>query len=231
VWLSGKTRDGKRYLMPTRDLREMEEKVLKRMLQSVDCFFPIPEAWLPLPFKSDFIQDDSDYLYTRVKIAEFPGRALAPKRNLVKQFLENYEARVVPYNREHLKGCLSILESWQSSFKGAHSDFPPNREGLEMAEKLGLSGFVVYVGEEPAGFVLGEEGCKDHYIIHFAKASTSYKGIYPFLFQESAKRLEHENISMLNLEQDLGEAGLRQSKLSYEPDSMLHKVRLSLALR
>jgi hypothetical protein len=41
-----------------------------------------------------------------------------------------------------------------------------------------------------------------------------------------AHRLVTEEISCLNWEQDLGIEGLRQSKLSYQPDKLVSKFRV-----
>ncbi len=87
-------------------------------------------------------------------------------------------------------------------------------------------GYIVYIDEHPAAFILGEVFPPHLFVIHFAKGLTQYKGIYPFLFKELANRLVAREISCLNWEQDLGIEGLRQSKLSYQPDKLASKFRV-----
>lgn len=230
IWLRGKTKDQLRYLMPTEDLRKIPVQLLLEKLKWADCFYPIPESWTssfdPEHFRMAYNRDDSDYLFKREKIADYPGRNLSAKRNLVKQFLDAYPARVVPYEEEHIEDGLSILAGWQSSLNGKETDFLACEEGLKCAKKLGLSGYIVYIDEKAAAFILGEVFPPRLFVIHFAKALTHYKGVYPFLFKELANRLPHEEISCLNWEQDLGIEGLRQSKLSYQPDKLASKFRV-----
>ncbi|MBU6445982.1 MAG: DUF2156 domain-containing protein [Verrucomicrobia bacterium] len=206
---------------------------MQRLLETLkwaDCFYPIPEAWTS-SFSSEYFRmecnrNDSDYLFKREKIADYPGRNLSAKRNLVKQFLEAYQAKVVPYTQEHEKDGLRILNEWQSSIDEKTTDFLACEESLKLAKELNLLGYIVYIDEQPAAFILGEVFPSHLFVIHFAKGLTQYKGIYPFLFQELAHRLAGAGISCLNWAQDLGIEGLRQSKLSYQPDKLASKFRI-----
>jgi hypothetical protein len=230
IWLLGKTRDGVRYLMPTEDLRKISTQVLLEKLKWADCFYPIPESWTS-SFHSDHFRmesnrNDSDYVFKREKIANYPGRNLSAKRNLLKQFLDAYTARVVPYEQEHFEDGLSILNEWQGSSSEKETDFLACKDSLQFAKELGLLGYIVYIDEQPAAFILGEVFPSRLFVIHFSKGLARYKGIYPFLFKELACRLVDREISCLNWEQDLGIEGLRQSKMSYQPDQLVSKFRV-----
>lgn len=232
VWLRGKGADGAVFLMPTENLQKIPAPVLLEKLKWADCFYPIPEHWIssfsPEHFQASYNRNDSDYLFKRKKIAEYPGRNLSPKRNLVKQFRDFYTPEVFPYGKEHFKAALSVLNDWQAAFEGKKTDFLPCQDGLTYLEKLGLSGLMVYIHRQPAAFILGEVLRPTHFDVHFSKGLTIYKGIYPFLFKELANHLSSQEISCLNWEQDLGQVGLRQSKLSYRPDKIAHKYRISI---
>ena len=65
-----------------------------------------------------------------------------------------------------------------------------------------------------------------HYAVHFEKGLTRFKGIYQYLNQAYA-RLLPEDIEFVNREQDLGDEGLRQAKLSYKPCGMIKKFSIS----
>jgi len=231
IWLRGKTKEGARYLMPTEDIRNVSARKLLEKLAWADFFYPVPESWTSsfddAVFQKTYNRDDSDYLFKRTKIADYPGRDLSAKRNLLKQFLAGHSARVVPYEKAFYAEGLSILDAWQGSFKGTDSDYLPCKDGLELAQELGLSGYLVFADEKPAAFILGEKFPPNLFVIHFAKGVTQYKGIYPFLFKELAENLSTQEICCLNWEQDLGQEGLRQSKLSYQPDKIAHKYRIS----
>ncbi len=96
---------------------------------------------------------------------------------------------------------------------------------MELYDELGLSGFTVFDGEKPAGFLVGEPIQDDVFAFHFAKGDKSVKGIYQFLFSTAAARLP-ESFSYVNMEQDLGSLPLRASKSSYLPDMMAQKYRI-----
>lgn len=232
VWLRGKKKNGTTYLMPTVDLRKIPAQILLEKLKEVDCFYPIPESWISSfnsdYFRIDYNRDDSDYLFKREKIADYPGRNLSAKRNLVKQFLDSYTVRIIPYGKEHYEDGLLILKQWQNSIKGKEADSFACKDGLQFAGELGLLGYIIYIDEQPAAFILGEVFQPHLFVIHFAKGLTQYKGIYPFLFKELANRLSEREISCLNWEEDLGIEGLRQSKLSYQPNTLASKFYVFL---
>jgi uncharacterized protein len=230
IWIRGKTRDGLVHLMPTAHLSTFSSEYLFNLLNDADCFYPIPESWASdfndQLFTKTYNRDDSDYIFKRTKIAEYPGRNLSAKRNLLKQFLDNYQAKIVRYDSSCLKDALMILDTWQSNFKGQDSDYLACKDGLELARELGLHGSIIYIEDTPAAFILGEISAAHLFVIHFAKGLTKYKGIYPYLFQALATDSSINEISCLNWEQDLGQEGLRQSKESYQPDKIAHKFRI-----
>jgi len=96
-----------------------------------------------------------------------------------------------------------------------------------MQSELGLTGAMAFADGKPAGFLLGEPLNDDTFTIHFAKADIRYKGIYQFLFSRFACDF-CPDYEYMNLEQDLGNEGLRKTKVSYRPDLMAHKYRASL---
>jgi len=64
------------------------------------------------------------------------------------------------------------------------------------------------------------------FTIHFEKADDTYKGIYQFINRSFAAMLV-DCIEVINREQDLGDPGLRQAKMSYRPTSFIKKYRIS----
>jgi hypothetical protein len=73
---------------------------------------------------------------------------------------------------------------------------------------------------------VGERLTPDMMVIHFEKGSDQYKGVYQAINQMF---LEHQaaGIPWVNREQDIGDEGLRQAKLSYHPVRFLKKFRVS----
>ncbi|HEX9970628.1 MAG TPA: DUF2156 domain-containing protein [bacterium] len=170
-------------------------------------------------------RDNFDYLYSREELAELAGRKYHKKKNLVNAFINNYNYEGKPLLEEFIPHALEVLESWRNG-RDNPGDYKASREALEMSEALQLCGGIYYVDSKPAAFTLGEElAGGESFVIHFEKALSQYKGIYQFVNQCFASILP-EKYSYINREQDLGDPGLRQAKLSYRPVEFVKKYRI-----
>ncbi len=233
IFIRGRSYDGHAYLMPTRDIREMDSAYLKKMMQGVDFLFPVPEDRLslfdPREFEITFAEGDADYVYTVAKMSSYAGRHLHKKRNLLKQFLEAYRHDARPLTNDRLGDARFVLDDWLKTSESApeETDYAPCLESLDRYEELVLCGGIYYADDEPAGFVLGEELNEETFVLHFAKARTKFKGVYQYLFNNFAKILPPK-YKYLNLEQDLDKENLRIFKSSYVPDMMIRKARARL---
>jgi hypothetical protein len=201
---------------------------LEYLKKAQQALFPIPEEWLArfdtTLWEAQTKNEDSDYIYDTDILASYPGRHLSKKRNLVKQFNELYRARSYSLDRSQKEHAYQILATWRSH--ADHDlDFEAAREAIELLEELQLEGTIYYVEDNPVGFMLGEPLNDETFVIHFAKADISYKGIYQYIYQAFAQSLVGRYTSV-NMEQDLGIASLRQSKHSYEPLKMAPKYTL-----
>ncbi len=232
VFLRGVSYDGSTYLMPTWNVKETDVPYLRDMMASVDCLFPVPEAWLPIfstgGFDFHYKEGDTDYIYTLEKMSTFRGRHLHKKRNLLKQFVTAHSHREVPLTRELMDDAVSVLNEWQAEtgLASQDTDYQPCLEALQLYDELVLCGGIYYADDEPAGFIVGEELNPETFVLHFAKARKKYKGIYQYMFNSFAKILPAK-YRFLNFEQDLDREALRIAKSSYLPDLMLRKFRVS----
>ena len=169
-------------------------------------------------------RDNFDYLYLRHDLAELAGRQFHKKRNLVGAFVSthNYTARML--TQADVEKGLIVLHAWLGeNMPGA--DYEAAKEALEHMEELELCGGLYFVEDKPVAYVLGEQlGGGVSYAIHFEKAAPDYKGLYQFINQSFASVLP-ESYNIINREQDLGIAGLRKAKLSYQPTGFVKKYR------
>lgn len=230
-FIAGTTYDGHRYIMPTRDVRQLPAGQLKAVSHDYEFIFPIPEDWLSA-FKDSSIwkecsDADSDYVYTIKKIATYAGHKLHGKRNLLHQFLSLYSVQPMPLTENRIPEALTILEGWQTDVAQAReeTDFYPCQEALSRYNELKLCGEIYYVGAQPAGFIIGEEFNKTCFALHFVKGRRSYKGLYHYMYNHFAKVLT-PRYEIINFEQDLGKLALQIAKSSYEPDQKLKKYRI-----
>ena len=170
-------------------------------------------------------RDNHDYLYRTSELAALQGRAFHKKKNLVNAFIDNFTYEGKPLLEEYIPHALEVLGSWGEQH-GAEGDYEAAREALEKTESLSLCGGIYYVDGRPAGYTLGEEiAGGTTYLIHFEKAVPGYKGLYQFINMSFAGILPDKYI-YINREQDLGDEGLRQAKLSYRPCGFIKKFRV-----
>ena len=237
-FVSGLSYDKKKYLMPLVNPEMAEEGCfdeLKDLLRSADWdfIFPVPEEWLDCfdedEFRRSYSPDDSDYLFFTEKFKTYPGKKMHKKKNLLNQFLKSYDTLLVPITDDVIDDARGILEIWQHTTPQeiAASDYHQCMEALELHGQLGLTGALAYADGKPAGFLLGEALNEETFTIHFAKADIGFKGIYQFLFSRFAADF-CPDYKFMNLEQDMGNEGLRKTKVSYRPDLMAHKYRITL---
>jgi hypothetical protein len=170
-------------------------------------------------------RDNFDYLYPRKNLAELSGKKFHKKKNLVNAFnnaCPDHEARAL--NAALIPDALEVLERWEKD-KGEEGDYAAAREALDCFGSLKLRGSIYYVNGKPAGYCLGESIARGKiFAIHFEKAIDAYKGIYQYMNQEFAAALPSFFIH-INREQDLGDEGLRQAKMTYRPSGFVRKYR------
>jgi len=170
-------------------------------------------------------RDNFDYLYSREELSSLAGRKFHKKKNLVNAFINQYSYEGKPLLADYIGDAPNVLEQWRAQSEDP-GDYEAAREALERAEELQLCGGIYYVEGEPAAFTLGEELAQGKsFVIHFEKALGQFKGIYQFVNQCFAAILP-EKYDFINREQDLGNDGLRQAKLSYRPVGFVKKFRV-----
>lgn len=170
-------------------------------------------------------RDNFDYLYHREDLATLKGKKYHKKRNQVNAFLNNYEYEEQCLSPENIEDAYQILEDWRAE-RDDPGDYSSAKEALDLHETLGLTGYIIYVDGRPAAYCMGEEiALGSTYVIHIEKAIGSYKGIYQFINQAFAAVLP-QDIHFINREQDLGDPGLRQAKMTYRPAGFVKKYRV-----
>jgi hypothetical protein len=233
LFVSGRNKQGQSFIMPLNDLRGCDMQTFHDLLARQGCFFPIPEEWLSFfpedKFAINCDDNESDYIYLTEKMASFKGRQYSRHRNHLHQFLSLYLPKGELISANNSRNAMSVLQEWQndSGLAPDKTDYEQCHEALQKISELALWGTIYYIEENPAGFIIGEALNNDTFCLHFAKASTRYHGIYEFMFNDTAKRLQSQ-YKYLNLEEDMGNKNLRRTKDSYGPELLLKKYRISI---
>lgn len=231
--IKGVTRDHQPFLMPTSPPNSWSKELLAFFKSQSACLYPIPFEWLadlePFTDHFDFLEDDSDYLFSVEKIAHYSGRHLLKQRSIVKHLNEELQIVKKKFQKELQVHAIQVLDLWQSQVKMEKddSDYYSVTEAIYNYEQLNLTGYLYYVDQIPKGLLIGEELNHRCFAFHFGKASREITGLNQWMFQSACQDLTKE-YDYLNMEQDLGLANLRQTKHSYHPEKLLHKYRVFL---
>lgn len=188
-------------------------------------------------------RDWSDYIYTFEDIQDLAGRKYSSKRNHIKNFDRNYPvSRFEAINEENHQQVLDFYNSLlerenQEMLLSGNMEASEELETKEMLEKLldlkkstekfQIQGMVLYAGSQVAGFTIGAI-VENTLMVHIEKADIHFKGVYTKLFHEYVLYNKDMGIKYINREDDVGEEGLRRSKLSYHPVALLDKYAVTI---
>jgi len=175
-------------------------------------------------------RDNFDYLYYRKELAELAGKKFHKKKNHVNNFLSAYPN----HEQKQLTSALipqaiEVLERWRLDAIGRNGndgDYKSTKEALDLFDTLALRGSIFYIDGKPAAFCMGESLARGRmFVTHFEKAiDGEYRGIYQYVNQSFASSLPNF-FTYINREQDLGNEGMRQAKMTYRPCDFVKKFK------
>jgi len=201
-------------------------------------FYPVPKDELErlqqfFPNSAAIAARDSfDYLYRAEDLKYFRGKKLSGQRNHVNKFLKTYGNWTFrPIGAGDIPAVKAFLDRyasrWDKSAASFHEDIAKTHEVLDNFSLYDLLGGMLLVEGEIAGFSLGEV-LGDTLFTHIEKADRDYEGCYQMLVAQFAQQFAHEGVHFINREDDAGDPGLRTSKLSYHPVSLLEKYTVTV---
>jgi len=208
-------------LLNTHDYwKNISETVQKQCLIS-----PVKEK---LEERGIVIEEDRnnfDYLYYRDDLAKLSGKKYHKKKNHVNNFLNSYpDHEQRPMTSALVPQAIEVLDRWrQNTVLQNDGDYKAAKEALELFDSFSLKGSIFFVAGKPAAYCLGESIARGKmFAIHFEKAIDEYRGIYQYVNQTFASSLPRF-FTLINREQDLGDEGLRQAKMTYRPCDFVKK--------
>ncbi|KAB0669434.1 DUF2156 domain-containing protein [Oryzomonas sagensis] len=231
----GRGYSGERYCMPP--LGGTVETALDRVWGDGLELYGADEAFAERCLKRGGVtavedRDSFDYLYLREELATLPGNRFHKKKNRISYFAARHEYRVELFSEPYRTGCCKLLEVWRGMAAGEEPslglEVEATAEAVEKAELLGLEGVVVTVAGEVKAFSLGERLNVETTVCHFEKTDPFMEGLSQLINREYSRVLFND-CKFVNREQDLGDGGLRNAKLSYHPAELLKKFRIRRA--
>lgn len=174
----------------------------------------------------------SDYIYRADKLATFAGNKMKKKRNHVNKFLASYpDHHIEPLSGDNLAAVTAFFDRLCSEkTDNGMAGYERNQTRRVLHDfahyQSVFEGIVLFVGTQVVAFAIGEvTGTTLH--VHIEKTDHSFDGANEYIAQAMVRYISSlYDIDMVNREDDAGDPGLQQSKLSYYPDLMLRKYNV-----
>lgn len=192
----------------------------------------ILEERYPGKFQFHPDRDNCDYVYKIEDLAQLKGRKFQKKRNHLNKFRENHpHCHTVELTAENLHLAAELADDWYATrlADNPQADFHLEQRALRRAfahwDDLALEGLVLMEGDQCLAFTIGSPLSETTFDIHFEKALEDVDGAYNAINQAFAAHLQgkYPQLQYLDREDDMGIPGLRQAKLSYNPDHLVVK--------
>lgn len=180
-------------------------------------------------------RDNFDYVLDIEKMFAENSGTYSHKKRLARRFdRENPHTSLQLLNLENkdihdqIIKCFRLWETErQKTSEETAQELTALRRTLITSDSHPVRGLGIFNSDEIVGFTLFETVHKNYGVIHYCKFDPSYKGIVEKLVFGTAQILKDEGCKYLNIEQDLGISGLRNSKNLWYPSHFLKKYTIS----
>ena len=218
---------------------------IARLADHTDYWF-VPQAYvdhfgkerIEKHFSIDRHEAYDDYVYRVEDLAELKGNRYSKKRNLINQFLREYDGTgrvaIEPIGGHNAEACLLFLEEWcQERDCDADDQFDLSCEKQAAINSLlnfdvfGLKGILLRIDGKVCAFGISAHLTADMATLQYEKALGSIKGLYQY-FDNACARMLFDGYTYINKESDMGIPGLAKAKRSYHPERMVAALKLSL---
>ncbi len=174
----------------------------------------------------------ADYIYSATDLATLSGNRYHKKRNLVRQFERLYPDHTYEdITGENVGEVVAFMHRFVAEGEMSEDKLYENERVLSILsdyDRLPVVGGLVRVGGEIAAFTVAEQ-IDDTLLVHVEKADRRFKGAYQYINNRFVReQLARRAFRLVNREDDSGDEGLRQAKMTYCPIDILHKYRLTL---
>ena len=170
-------------------------------------------------------RDNFDYIYLAEDLKTFSGKKLHAKKNFLNRFKKNYQYEYIkePDKKEMIDFFTYIDKKQPHYDETGTAELNETIDIIENRETFKAYTAAIKVDGKIIAACVGSV-LDDTLYVHIEKADLDYDGSYQAIVSEFAKSFD--NIEYINREDDLGEEGLRTSKLSYKPLYLLEKSHI-----
>ncbi len=192
-----------------------ESMHLEELYPGVFCFHPD--------------RDGCDYVYRIEDLATLKGRKFQKKRNHVNRFWDNHpNCQTQVLTRDNAAAAEQMIAQWFAA-RADTGDYLLEQKAISRAfshwDALDMEGMLLLEDGKVLAVTMGSPLTDNTFDIHFEKALEEVDGAYAAINQAFSGYLweKYPDLQYLNREDDLGIAGLRKAKLSYNPDHLVVK--------
>jgi hypothetical protein len=173
-----------------------------------------------------------DYIYDTKKLIDLSGNRLHKKKNLLTQFKKKHVWHYQAIDKHFIDQVLLMQLDWcnwrncEASAGLAAEDRVIQKVLRSYTSMPNMLGGSLVVNEfDMVAFTVAEVLQPDTLVIHFEKGMSGYKGVYQAINQMFLAA--NPGFALVNREQDLGNVGLREAKMSYKPVTFLKKYNFN----
>jgi hypothetical protein len=179
-------------------------------------------------------RDNFDYILDIGDTANVIGSKYESKRHEYNRFVKkNTDYEIMEYSKIHdqlLVDISNLFKMWASEKKLTEWQHEFNSLLRAISNESFLFWiFTLKVGTTFAGFAVIEPISQNTVMLHYWKTSALFTNAYGFLMIEICRILSSRGYSLLNFQQDIGLAHLRESKLRWHPKHFLRKFKVDLS--
>jgi hypothetical protein len=178
-------------------------------------FLPEFEAIQGYEIKTEFREEDSEYVYRMQDFIELNGKINLNKRKRLNKCFKEADLSFRPISGENIDACLEIQKEW---CRGRDCSYCESFAGCEkkaleimvaLFDERFHSGLLLYQGDSLLGYCICEIINEKTAFAYFGK-SLHESGLLYILYTISKTLLDR--VEYINLDEDMGEAGIRLFK-------------------
>ncbi len=192
----------------------------------------VPESALPYfgDAKVRQLEGWSDYVYSAESMKTLKGRKFNKKRNRLNKFMRSCtNCEFVEITPQLLDTAREFFDEYISEYAKDDKMFAAEtkliKRALDHFFEMDQTGGLLFVNGKPVAMTIGETIGTTLYV-HVEKALRDYDGAYEAINYLYANRFAVEDVKYINREEDMGDEGLRQAKMSYNPIKMINKYEV-----
>jgi len=177
-------------------------------------------------------RNEYDYLYDAHALRTLEGKKLRKKRNHINAFLREMDGRWL-YRELHKADddiIIAYFNEWYETKEIEDEMLDQELHGikklLEHIDELDYHVAGIFIDDQLKAFTIASLANNNQLgIIHVEKAEAEIRGLYPMITQQFLINTL-KDVTLVNREDDIGDEGLRKSKLSYYPIDFAKKFTI-----